>query len=260
MYAKKIFIAAVALFFAGAIQSGAAFSAPSDLVTKNPGESDAAFVARITKHDITTVYGGGPQLGNTSALIKGAQTLVAFTNVPDSDPSEPGVNAVDIDMNVFIRQSGLSYARIDSMQVCEVEGSSASMRSFFYTQLKNPSQTVVGVICGWDEGHRYAECQLNDEVRFFQVNDAVISRMGFNNGGMEGAARNLERREGSGIVGIKSGAYKRSESSSADYDNGAISAIPMDKFDKIFYKQSGGCTVSKFETVEDVKKLLRSSQ
>jgi hypothetical protein len=249
-HANRIFKAAIALFFAGAIQSGVAFSAPSDLVTKNPGESDAAFVARITKHDITTVYGGGQQLGNTSALIKGAQTLVAFTDVPDPDP-EPGVNADEIDMNLFVKQSDLSYARIGSMTVCEIEGSSASMRSFFYTPLKNPSETVVGVICGWDEGHRYADCQLNDEVRFFRIDGDVINRMGLNTGGTEGAARNLESR---GIAGIKAGAHNRSES-----DNGAISAIPMDKFDKIFYKQSNGCTVSRFQTVADVKKLLRAS-
>lgn len=253
LYANRIFKTVAALFFVGAIQSGVAFSAPSVLVTKNPGESDAAFVARITKHDITTVYGGGPQLGTTSALIKGAQTLVAFTDVPDPDP-EPGVNDHEIDMDVFVKQSGLSYARVGSMLVCEIEGSSASMRSFFYTPLKDPSDTVVGVICGWDEGHPYADCQLNDEVRFFQVDSAVINRMGFNTGGTEGAARNLEPRKGSGIAGIKAGAHNRSES-----DNGAISAIPMDKFDKVFYKQSNGCTVSRFQTAEDVKKLLRAS-
>jgi hypothetical protein len=209
MHANRIFKAAVVLLFAGALQSGAAFSAPSALVTKNPGESDAAFVARITKHDVTTVFDGPAQLGNTSALIKGAQTLVAFTNVPDPDPTDPDTD--EIYMNVFVKQSGLSYARIDSMKVCEVEGSAASMRSFFYTQLKGSSEPVVGVICGWDEGHRYAECQLNDEVRFFEV------------------------------------------------DRSAINAVPMDKFDKIFYKQSKDCTVSKFNTVEDVKKLLRAS-
>jgi hypothetical protein len=209
VHANRIFKAAIALFFACALQSGAAFSAPSDLVSKNPGESDAAFVARITKHDVTTVFDGPAQLGNTSALIKGAQTLVAFTNVPDPDPSDP--NTDSIYMDVFIKQSGLSYARIGSAEVCEIEGSAASMRSFFYTLLNNPPETVVGVICGWDEGHPYAECQLNDEVRFFQV------------------------------------------------DRSAISAIPMDKFDKVFYKQSKGCTVSKFNTVEDVKKLLRAS-
>jgi hypothetical protein len=161
-------------------------------------------------------------------------------------------------MNLFVKQSGLSYARVGSMTVCEIEGSSASMRSFFYTPLKNSSETVVGVICGWDEGHRYADCQLNDEVRFFQINSAVINHMGFNIDGTEGAARNLEPREGSRIVGIKSGAHKRSEGSD-EYDNGAISAIPMDKFDKIFYKQSNGCTVSRFQTAEDVKRLLRAS-
>ncbi|HUB85408.1 MAG TPA: hypothetical protein VL971_06915, partial [Rhizomicrobium sp.] len=161
--ANRIFKAAVVLFFAGVIQSGAALSAPSDLVTKNPGESDAAFVARITKHDVTTVFDGPAQLGNTSALIKGAQTLVAFTNVPGPDPTDP--NTDEIYLNVFVKQSGLSYARIDSVKVCEVEGSPASMRSFFYTPLKGSSETVVGVVCGWDAGHPYAECQLNDEVR-----------------------------------------------------------------------------------------------
>ena len=41
--------------------------------------------------------------------------------------------------------------------------------------------------------------------------------MGFNNGGMAAAARNLARRKGGGIVGINIGANKDSADRIADY-------------------------------------------
>jgi dihydroorotate dehydrogenase len=59
----------------------------------------------------------------------------------------------------------------------------------------------------------------NPRPRLFRLPDdgAVINRMGFNNGGMEDAARRLERRVRTGIVGINIGANKDSEDRIADY-------------------------------------------
>jgi dihydroorotate dehydrogenase len=59
----------------------------------------------------------------------------------------------------------------------------------------------------------------NPRPRLFRLGQdgAVINRMGFNNGGMAAAARNLARRKGGGIVGINIGANKDSADRIADY-------------------------------------------
>ena len=59
----------------------------------------------------------------------------------------------------------------------------------------------------------------NPQPRLFRLarDAAVINRMGFNNGGMAAAARNLARRKGGGIVGINIGANKDSADRIADY-------------------------------------------
>jgi dihydroorotate dehydrogenase len=59
----------------------------------------------------------------------------------------------------------------------------------------------------------------NPRPRLFRLREdgAVINRMGFNNGGMGAAARNLARRKGGGIVGINIGANKDSADRIADY-------------------------------------------
>jgi hypothetical protein len=213
MRVNEILKTAIALLLASAIQNGPAFSAAPAIVTKNAGESDAAFVQRITKHDITSssMVDGKPQLGSTTALIKGSEALVAFTEEPESgDPS-----ANDINMDVFLKQSGLSYARIGNAQVCEDEGGSPTLRTFFYASLNGVPDPVVGVICGWDATHAAADCQADDEVRFFKADGT---------------------------------------------------AIPMEKFAKLFYKQAKPdknstytCQVDKFKTATDVKNLLKAN-
>jgi hypothetical protein len=204
---NKIFKAAVVLLFVGVLQSGAAFSADSNVVTKNPGESDAAFVERATGYKITIPYGASQQLARSSALIKGSQALIAFTEEPDSDDRDPDFGIV---MNVLLKKSDRSYAWVDRMEVCEPEGGSASMLSFFFATLDGTANPVVGVICGWDSPHPYADCQAHADVRFFQV------------------------------------------------DRSAITAVPMEKFEKVLYKQDAdGCTVEKFNTVQDIKNLLK---
>jgi hypothetical protein len=216
MYPNSIFKALIVLVLAGTITSGPAFCADAQ-VTKAAGESDAAFVKRITKHEITSDGAGNQQLASTPALIKGSQTLIAFTEVRDPADPEPGDH--DIYIEAFLQQSGSSYARIGDALACESEGGPATVRSFFYTALNGASDMAVGVICGWDSSHPYADCQANDEVRFFTVG------------------------------------------------KNEVSAVDMDKFEKVFYKQAKPdkhsnykCSVSKFKTAGDVKNLLRTNR
>jgi dihydroorotate dehydrogenase len=96
----------------------------------------------------------------------------------------------------------------------------------------------IGLAAGFDKdadvpdamarfGFGFVECGTvtprpqagNPRPRLFRLSEdaAVINRMGFNNGGMESAARNLARRRGGGIVGINIGANKDSADRIADY-------------------------------------------
>ena len=96
----------------------------------------------------------------------------------------------------------------------------------------------VGLAAGFDKnalvpdamarlGFGFVECGTvtprpqagNPKPRLFRLRQdrAVINRMGFNNGGMEQAARHLSARAGPGIVGINIGANKDSADRIADY-------------------------------------------
>ena len=96
----------------------------------------------------------------------------------------------------------------------------------------------VGLAAGFDKnaavpdamgklGFGFVECGTvtprpqagNPRPRLFRLaqDRAVINRMGFNNGGMALEAANLQRRTGSGIVGINIGANKDSTDRIADY-------------------------------------------
>jgi dihydroorotate dehydrogenase len=96
----------------------------------------------------------------------------------------------------------------------------------------------VGLAAGFDKnaavpsamakfGFGFVECGTvtprpqigNPRPRLFRLSEdgAVINRMGFNNGGMEQAARNLERRSRGGLVGINIGANKDSADRIGDY-------------------------------------------
>ena len=89
----------------------------------------------------------------------------------------------------------------------------------------------IGLAAGFDKdaripgamakfGFGFVECGTvtprpqagNPRPRLFRLSEdqAVINRMGFNNGGMEAAAANLKARRGRGIVGINIGANKDS--------------------------------------------------
>ena len=96
----------------------------------------------------------------------------------------------------------------------------------------------IGLAAGFDKdaevsdamarfGFGFVECGTvtprpqsgNPRPRLFRLprDGAVINRMGFNNKGMENAARNLARRKDSGITGINIGTNKDSADRIADY-------------------------------------------
>src|SRR3954468_14397329 len=106
--------------------------------------------------------------------------------------------------------------------------------SAFGLDFPNP----VGLAAGFDKnaevpdamakfGFGFVECGTftprpqkgNPQPRLFRLSEdgAVINRMGFNNGGMEAAARNLKARKGGGLVGINIGANKDSDDRISDY-------------------------------------------
>lgn len=116
--------------------------------------------------------------------------------------------------------------------------------SAFGFQLPNP----VGLAAGFDKdaevpdamlklGFGFVECGTvtpkpqagNARPRLFRLPEdgAVINRMGFNNQGMEAAARRLEARQGKGIVGINIGANKDSGDRIADYAKGFARLAPL---------------------------------
>ncbi len=71
----------------------------------------------------------------------------------------------------------------------------------------------------------------NPQPRLFRLTEdaAVINRMGFNNSGMDQAARNLKARRGAGLVGINIGANKDSTDRISDYVLGfaALAYLPI---------------------------------
>ena len=96
----------------------------------------------------------------------------------------------------------------------------------------------IGLAAGFDKdaevpsrmlklGFGFAECgtltprpqQGNPRPRIFRLNEdeAVINRLGFNNHGMQRAARRLKRTRVRGIVGINIGANRDSADLIADY-------------------------------------------
>jgi len=70
----------------------------------------------------------------------------------------------------------------------------------------------------------------NPKPRIFRLtaDEAVINRLGFNNGGQQVAAKRLAKRKRTGgIVGINIGANKDSEDRIADYEAGARAMAPL---------------------------------
>jgi dihydroorotate dehydrogenase len=106
----------------------------------------------------------------------------------------------------------------------------------------------IGLAAGFDKdtrvpdamlklGFGFVECGTvtpkpqagNPRPRLFRLREdrAVINRMGFNNRGMEEAARNLARRRKNGIVGINIGANKETSDHIADYAQSFARLAPL---------------------------------
>jgi dihydroorotate dehydrogenase len=106
----------------------------------------------------------------------------------------------------------------------------------------------VGLAAGFDKdalvpdamlrfGFGFVECGTltprpqagNPTPRLFRLSEdrAVVNRMGFNNGGMDAAARRLARRKRNGILGINIGANKDSADRIADYALGFARLAPF---------------------------------
>jgi dihydroorotate dehydrogenase len=69
----------------------------------------------------------------------------------------------------------------------------------------------------------------NPKPRIFRLtaDEAVINRLGFNNGGQQAATKRLSRRKRTGIVGINIGANKDSDDRIADYEAGVHAMAPL---------------------------------
>ncbi len=172
---KVIRILALALTLAGANIAVVSRAAPVE-VTRNPGESDTDFVQRITKQTVVPDAAEHRQIASTSALIKGAETLIAFTEATDESDRDPEP-AYDIALNVFLKMPDGSYSWVGKSTACEIEGGSPSMRTFFYANPDNTPDLEIGVICGWDESHAGADCAANDEVRFFKADRNAVTEV-----------------------------------------------------------------------------------
>jgi hypothetical protein len=135
-------------------------SAAAVIYKKAPNESDKDFVARVTKQPLHD-----NQLGHSTKIILGRDTLVAFTDSPFDENQPDG--SIDIVLNLFIPKTGGEYES-RTIIACENEGGSAEMKAFFYTNLESKSNAAVGVICSWSP-HNSGECAMNDEVRFFKI-------------------------------------------------------------------------------------------
>lgn len=60
--------------------------------------------------------------------------------------------------------SEASYART-SLQACEVEGGSPTLKSFFYLNVDADPDLEIAVSRGWDATHQAADCKAHDEFR-----------------------------------------------------------------------------------------------
>src|SRR5262249_33564053 len=69
----------------------------------------------------------------------------------------------------------------------------------------------------------------NPKPRLFRLDEdqAIINRMGFNNGGLDAVLRRLSRRSRSGIVGVNLGKNRDTEDAAEDYEEGILRAVEI---------------------------------
>jgi hypothetical protein len=163
----KVVLLAILLLsgFVSSAEDQPVVQSPSVAVTRKAGETDKAFVERVTKHEL--INEPSDQLAVTSQLVKGKEVIVAFTGEEIGKKMGPEGPSHDIDINFFTKIKKDEYT-LASVVACEIEGRPATLRSFFFINIDKKSELSVGVICGWDAPHNYADCQLNDMVKFFK--------------------------------------------------------------------------------------------
>ncbi|HEV7960246.1 MAG TPA: quinone-dependent dihydroorotate dehydrogenase [Rhizomicrobium sp.] len=135
----------------------------------------------------------------------------------------------------------------------------------------------VGLAAGFDKnvdvpaamlklGFGFAECGTvtprpqagNPRPRLFRLREdqAVINRMGFNNHGMEAAARRLDARRRNGIVGINIGANKDSADIIADYAVGFARLAPLADYVTVNVSSPNTPGLRRLQHKEDLAELL----
>ncbi len=135
-------------------------------VIRQPGESDAALVARATASTIID-----QQIAHTQSLRPGTDILVAFTQDTTNYKDENGI--YDAALNLFVPTVTEGTYNWVHVEACEVEGGSPTVRSFFYANADADPDLEIAVICGWDALHAFdydaGDCGMHDEVRFFKI-------------------------------------------------------------------------------------------
>jgi len=147
--------------------------------------------------------------------------------------------------------------------------------SAFGLDFPNP----VGLAAGFDKnaqvpdamakfGFGFVECGTvtpkpqagNLQPRLFRLTEdaAVINRMGFNNGGMDQAARNLKGRRGGGLVGINIGANKDSTDRISDYVLGFAALAPLADYVTVNVSSPNTPGLRGLQNREELTRLLDS--
>lgn len=165
---------------------------------------------------------------------------------------------------------GLEYAPVPA---CRLKDKRLHTSAFGLT-FPNP----VGVAAGFDKdarvpnamhrlGFGFAEVGTvtprpqsgNPLPRVFRLaeDEAVINRLGFNNGGFDAAYRRLEKRDrSSGIVGVNVGANKDSEDKIADYVAGVSRFAPLADYLTINISSPNTPNLRDLQTRENLDELL----
>jgi len=137
----------------------------------------------------------------------------------------------------------------------------------------------VGLAAGFDKnaqvpdamgkfGFGFVECGTvtprpqagNPQPRLFRLTEdgAVINRMGFNNAGMDQAARNLKARRGHGLVGINIGANKDSTDRISDYVLGFAALAPLADYVTVNVSSPNTPGLRGLQNREELTRLLDS--
>ena len=137
----------------------------------------------------------------------------------------------------------------------------------------------IGLAAGFDKdaevpdamarfGFGFVECGTvtprpqggNPRPRLFRLprDGAVINRMGFNNKGMENAARNLSRRKGPAITGINIGANKDSTDRIADYAAAFFRLAPLADYVTVNVSSPNTPGLRGLQNREELARLLQS--